>query len=81
MLDLFEAFCGARLTTNLMVIGGFSRPIPENMAGMVRDFIRIFPERQLEYADLLSANPIWMARTKGVGVIPAEAAINYSLTG
>ena len=48
---------------------------------MIRDFLRIFPERQQEYADILSANPIWMARTKGVGVIPAEAAINYSLTG
>ena len=48
---------------------------------MVRDFLKIFPERQQEYADLLSANPIWMARTKGVGVIPAEAAISYSLTG
>jgi NADH-quinone oxidoreductase subunit D len=81
ILDLFEAFCGARLTTNMMEIGGFSRPIPENLPGMVRDFLKIFPERQQEYADLLSANPIWMARTKGVGVIPAEAAINYSLTG
>jgi NADH:ubiquinone oxidoreductase subunit D len=48
---------------------------------MVRDFLQIFPERQQEYDDLLSANPIWMARTKGVGVIPADAAINYSLTG
>jgi NADH-quinone oxidoreductase subunit D len=81
ILDLFEAFCGARLTTNMMEIGGFSRPIPENMPGMIRDFLRIFPERQQEYADLLSANPIWMARTKGVGVIPADVAINYSLTG
>jgi len=81
ILDLFEAFCGARLTTNMMEIGGFSRPIPENMVGMIRDFLKIFPERQQEYADLLSANPIWMARTKGVGIIPADAAISYSLTG
>src|SRR5215204_7629457 len=81
ILDLFEALCGARLTTNRMEIGGFSRPIPENLPGMVRDFLKVFPERQQEYADLLSANPIWMARTKGVGVIPADAAINYSLTG
>jgi NADH-quinone oxidoreductase subunit D len=81
ILDLFEAFCGARLTTNMMEIGGFSRPIPENMPGMVRDFVKIFPERQQEYADILSANPIWMSRTKGVGVIPADVAINYSLTG
>jgi NADH dehydrogenase I D subunit len=81
VLDLFETFCGARLTTNMMEIGGFSRPIPEQLPAMVRDFINVFPHRQQEYADLLSANPIWMARTKGVGVITPEAAISYSLTG
>ena len=81
ILDLFETFCGARLTTNMMEIGGFSRPIPEALPGMVRDFLQIFPERQKEYATLLSANPIWMARTKGVGAIPADVAISYSLTG
>ena len=48
---------------------------------MIRDFLKIFPERQQEYADLLTANPIWMARTKGVGIISPEAAITYSLTG
>src|SRR5918997_999365 len=69
------------LGTHALDIGALSRPIPENLPGMVRDFLQIFPERQQEYADLLTANPIWMARTKGVGVIPADAAINYSLTG
>jgi NADH dehydrogenase I D subunit len=81
ILDLFETFCGARLTTNMMEIGGFSRPIPEHLPQMVRDFINVFPHRQQEYADILTANPIWMARTKGVGVITPEAAVSYSLTG
>ncbi|MFM8593535.1 MAG: NADH-quinone oxidoreductase subunit D [Chloroflexota bacterium] len=81
ILDIFETFCGARLTTNMMVIGGFSRPIPEPLPGMIRDFLRIFPERQKEYETLLSGNPIWQARTKGVGVITPEAAISYALTG
>ncbi|CAA9545729.1 MAG: NADH-ubiquinone oxidoreductase chain D [uncultured Thermomicrobiales bacterium] len=81
ILDIFEAFCGARLTTNMMEIGGFSRPIPNGLVEQIRNFLRIFPERQKEYETLLSANPIWMARTKGVGVITPEAAISYSLTG
>jgi NADH-quinone oxidoreductase subunit D len=81
ILDIFEAFCGARLTTNMMEIGGFSRPVPPNLPTLIRDFLAIFPARQQEYADLLTANPIWMARTKGVGVISPEAAISYSLTG
>ncbi|MDQ3514160.1 MAG: NADH-quinone oxidoreductase subunit D, partial [Chloroflexota bacterium] len=81
ILDIFEAFCGARLTTNMLEIGGFSRPIPNGLVEQIRTFLRIFPERQKEYETLLSANPIWMARTKGVGVITPEAAISYSLTG
>ncbi|MCC6703678.1 MAG: NADH dehydrogenase (quinone) subunit D [Thermomicrobiales bacterium] len=81
ILDIFEAFCGARLTTNMMEIGGFSRPIPPALPGMIRDFLKIFPERMKEYAGLLDANPIWLARTKGVGVITQEAALSYSLTG
>ncbi len=81
ILDIFEAFCGARLTTNMMEIGGFSRPIPPGLVEQIHDFLRIFPERLKEYEALLSANPIWLARTKGVGVITPEAAISYSLTG
>ncbi len=81
ILDIFESFCGARLTTNMMEVGGFSRPIPDGLINQVRNFIKIFPKRQQEYDNILTANPIWMARTKGVGTISPEAAISYSLTG
>lgn len=81
ILDIFEAFCGARLTTNMMEIGGFSREIPDGLVEKIRAFIRIFPQRQKEYTTLLDANPIWLTRTKGVGIISPEAAISYSLTG
>ena len=81
ILDVFEAFCGARLTTNMMEIGGFSRPIPEGMIEQIREFLAVFPSRQQEYDDILTANPIWLARTKDIGVITPEAAISYALTG
>ena len=81
ILDIFEKFCGARLTTNMMEIGGFSREIPPELPGMVRDFCRYFPKAIREYEDLLTENPIWLARTKGVGIVEPEVAINYSLTG
>jgi NADH-quinone oxidoreductase subunit D len=81
ILDIFEKFVGARLTTNMMEIGGFSREIPPGIVEMVEGFLKIFPERQQEYADLLSANPIWLARTRGVGIIEPQAAIDWSLTG
>ncbi len=81
ILDIFETFCGARLTTNMMEMGGFSREVPEKLPQMVRDFCNMFPEKQAEYEALLSANPIWLSRTRGVGVIEPEAAISMSLTG
>lgn len=81
ILDVFEAFCGARLTTNMMEIGGFSRPIPDGLVAQIRDFVKVFPDRQREYEDVLTANPIWLARTKDIGIIPPQVAIDYSLTG
>jgi NADH:ubiquinone oxidoreductase subunit D len=81
ILDVFEAFCGARLTTNMMEIGGFSRPIPDGLVEQIRDFLKVFPSRQQEYDDILTANPIWLARTKDVGVITPNDAISYALTG
>ncbi|HUZ00697.1 MAG TPA: NADH dehydrogenase (quinone) subunit D [Thermomicrobiaceae bacterium] len=81
IMDIFETFCGARLTTNMMEIGGFSRPIPPELPGMVRNFLDVFPSRLKEYSDLLSANPIWLARTRGIGVIEPDVALSYGLTG
>ncbi len=81
ILDLFEQFIGARLTTNIMEIGGFTRDIPEGWVEKCRDFIAILPDRMREYEDMLSANPIWLNRTKGIGVISPEDAVAYSLTG
>ncbi len=81
ILDIFEAYCGARLTTNMMEIGGFSRPIPEFLPAQIRDFLKVFPDRHREYTDVLTANPIWVARTKDIGVVSPQAAIDYCLTG
>jgi NADH-quinone oxidoreductase subunit D len=81
IMDLFESFGGARLTTNIMEIGGFSRDIPDGWLDKCREFCDIFPSRMQEYVDLLNANPIWLNRTKGIGIITAEEAIAYSLTG
>ena len=81
ILDMFETFGGARLTTNIMEIGGFSRDVPEKFWEQLRAFIEIFPSRMQDYDDLLTANPIWLNRTKGIGIITPEDAVAYSLTG
>ncbi|HEX3721540.1 MAG TPA: NADH dehydrogenase (quinone) subunit D [Nitrolancea sp.] len=81
ILDIFEKFCGARLTTNMMEIGGFSRPIPAELPNMVRTFLAEFPKGQRDYEEILSKNPIWLSRTRGVGVIEPDVAVAYGLTG
>ena len=77
ILDIFETFCGARLTTNMMEIGGFSRPIPEGSGRTWSETSsRSSRSARRSTSDLLDANPIWIARTKGVGIISPEAAIS-----
>jgi NADH dehydrogenase I D subunit len=81
ILDLFENYGGARLTTNLMEVGGFQRTIPDTFWEQLREFLRIMPERLSEYEKLLNANPIWIGRTKGIGYISREDALSFGLTG
>jgi NADH-quinone oxidoreductase subunit C/D len=81
LLDLFERLCGARLTLNYFRIGGVdSDLIPEIVDGL-RTFLKRFPAQIHEYDRLLQTNRIWLGRSKGVAVISAEDAINYSMTG
>lgn len=81
LLDVFEDFCGARLTTNMMEIGGFSRPLKQATIDMIENFLKTFPAAMQDYVDILEDNPIWIARTRGVGVIEPDVALDYSLTG
>jgi len=81
ILDLFEAFCGARLTYNSMRIGGLLQDLPPGWVKKCRSFLAEYPAMQDEYETLLSTNRIWLKRTKGIGVISGEDAIALGLTG
>jgi NADH-quinone oxidoreductase subunit D len=81
ILDLFEMVCGQRLTYNYMRIGGVSHDIPEEFLPALRRFIDEMPGFIEEYDWLLAENEIVLARTKGVGVLPAHKAINASASG
>jgi NADH-quinone oxidoreductase subunit D len=81
ILDLFEAFCGARLTTNSMRIGGFLEDAPRDWLERVRHFLKIFPGRMKEYEDLLTKNRIFIGRTKDVGLLSAGDAIALGVSG
>lgn len=81
IMDLFEMVCGQRLTYNYMRIGGVSHDIPEEFLPALKRFIAEMPKFIDEYEQLLSENEILLARTKGVGVLPREMAINIGASG
>ncbi|HMG36814.1 MAG TPA: NADH-quinone oxidoreductase subunit D [Blastocatellia bacterium] len=81
ILKIFEDFIGARLTAHAFRIGGLWWDIYPEFEKRVRDFLAILPDRIEEYETLLNTNRIWLSRTVGIGVLPAEDAINLSVTG
>lgn len=81
ILDLFEDYCGARLTLNCMRIGGLPVDLPPGWTEKVRAFAETFEARVDEYEDLLTENRIWKNRTIGIGVLPADRCIAWGVTG
>ena len=81
VLDLFEDYCGARLTYNSMRIGGLPLDIPSGWDAKVRAFCDIMEAKIPEYEELLTNNRIWLERTRGIGVISAGDAIGLGLCG
>ncbi len=81
ILKLFESLFGARLTTHAFRIGGLWKDLPDGFEAAARKFIADFPTKVGEYEQLLTHNRIWISRTRGIGVISAEEAINYGLSG
>jgi NADH-quinone oxidoreductase subunit D len=81
ILDLFEEYCGARLTYNTMRIGGLPLDIPPGWDRKVREFCAVMEVKVGEYEELLTGNRIWLERTRGIGVIPGPEAIAIGLSG
>jgi NADH-quinone oxidoreductase subunit D len=81
ILDLFEEYCGARLTTTTFRIGGLRDDLPAGFLDRTARFIDDFPAKVAEYEQLLTENRIWIERTRNVGVIAAADAISWGLCG
>ena len=79
--NIFEMAAGARMNLSYFRIGGVARDLPDGFVEKVREFVNDFPARLRDYETLLTKNKIWLMRTKNVGVISAEDAINYGLSG
>jgi NADH-quinone oxidoreductase subunit D len=81
ILRLFEAVAGQRMMTSYFRIGGLAMEPPLDFFSRVRAFIKTFPEKIDEYSNLLTGNPIFANRLKGVGHLSAEDAIALGVTG
>jgi NADH-quinone oxidoreductase subunit D len=79
--ELLEQWVGARLTTCAPRVGGMAADIPDGWMDKLRFFIRTFPRTIDEIDRVLTKNAIWVGRTVGLGVMTAEEAINYGLSG
>jgi NADH-quinone oxidoreductase subunit D len=81
VLRLFEAVAGQRMMTSYIRIGGLAMEPPLDFLDRVQAFIQTFPEKIDEYANLLTGNPIFRNRLKGVGHLSAADAIALGVTG
>ncbi len=81
VLKMFEMVSGQRMMTSYFRVGGIALDPPAGFFERVRDFTERFPERIDEYENLLTGNPIWMMRTKGVAKMSAEDAIALGASG
>ncbi len=81
ILNMFEYVCGARLTYNYVKVGGVMKDVDKKFFEMVTNFLNQFDDRLKDYNELLSANQIFLTRTKALGVITAEQALDWGLTG
>jgi NADH dehydrogenase I D subunit len=79
--NIFEMVTGARLTTSYTRIGGLGWDVPDNFREVMLDFVAQFPAAIVEVERLLTRNRIWIDRTKDIGVISADDAINWNMTG
>lgn len=80
-LQLYEMLCGARMTFNYIKPGGVREDIPEGFIPKLNEFIKDMEKRIEDYEQLINTNEIFMMRMKNIGVISAEDAINYGMTG
>src|SRR5437762_9953142 len=79
--NLAEALTGARFTTTYTRIGGLSRDLPPGWVAQCRKFLQEVGANLKETEKLLTRNRIWVDRTRDVGVISKEMAIDYGLSG
>lgn len=81
ILDILEMVTGERLTYDYFRFGGLDKDIPQEMIPAVKQFIPHFKKRLKDYETLITKNVIFEQRTKGLGLLTKEKALQYGITG
>jgi NADH-quinone oxidoreductase subunit D len=81
ILRIMELCSGQRMMTTFFRPGGLWRDVPVEFETEVRNFLEYFPKRIEQYEGLLTKNPIFLDRTKGIGVMTAEEALAWGASG
>ncbi|MFQ5662307.1 MAG: NADH dehydrogenase (quinone) subunit D [Terriglobia bacterium] len=81
ILNIFELVSGQRMMTSYFRIGGLTLEPPLEFYERVNRLLKSLPGRFDEYEDLLSENKIWLARTRGIGVLSPDDALAGGITG
>lgn len=81
ILDLFEEVAGVRLMTSYIQPGGLMADLVPDFHSKVERVLNRLDEKIPMYYGLLEENPIWMERTKGIGVLTYDQALDYCVVG
>jgi NADH-quinone oxidoreductase subunit B/C/D len=81
IMDIVEFITGARLHPAWFRFGGLAADLPEGWLDAVVDFVRVFPSRIKAYESLLTRNAIFQGRTREVGCLSKDDAIEWGITG
>jgi len=81
IIDVYESLSGVRMMSSYIRIGGLAREVSDDFTPKIRNILETFPARIQEYEDLLTKNPIFINRTKDIGILSKEDAINFGVSG
>jgi len=81
LYDFIEMLTGTRMTTSYTRVGGLARDLPPGFLDQFKTWVTRFPKELDEWEALLTHNKIWVERTKEIGILTVEDAIDLGVTG
>jgi NADH-quinone oxidoreductase subunit D len=80
-LHLLEYLTGLRMNHAYIRPGGVAQDLPTDTVEKVTEFCKVMDKRLPDYDKLLTGQPIWQNRLKGIGYLPVDACLALGVTG